>query len=507
MNPVGPEIHFPPITWRAERALVGWLCLLASLHVFIFSAAFPFFNVVDERAHFDLALRYSHGEIPRAVSFASDEAMCYIVLYNSQFFTGNTNGAQRGELLPPPWKLPAAQAAQLVAFKIATAREFDQEASQPPLYYGLAGAWWRLGGWLGFDDGHRLYWLRFLNMPILALIVWLGWRTAGRVFPDKPFPRLAVPALIAFMPDGTFYSIQNDVLSPLCFGAAFLLLLEFWESPAPSFRLAAATGLALAATFLTKISNLPLLAVAGTVLGLKLFRLARAGSLRPAIPAWTVLSVCAGLPMALWMAWCKVHYGDLTGSKPKIAILGWTLKPVSEWLHHPVFTPQGAWTFISGLLARFWQGEISHHTQPMTFPAANDFYTLMTFGILLMAITILLRRPQQHPAPRRFALWLALFLFAAGVVFLGFLSIIYDFHGCYYPSQARPYFTSGRLILGALIPFSLLFTFGFDGALDGIRAGLRARCLLFGGFLLFMLVTEIVTDWPAFGDAYNWFHM
>ena len=99
----------------------------------------------------------------------------------------------------------------------------NHEASQPPLYYSVAGAWWRLGKLLGFDGGQLLYWLRFLNIPLIGALVWLAWLTARKVFPDNLFVRVAVPALIAFLPQTTFYAINNDILSPLTFGAAFLL--------------------------------------------------------------------------------------------------------------------------------------------------------------------------------------------------------------------------------------------------------------------------------------------
>ena len=39
-----------------ERNGVLLLCLFAAIHVFIFSTAFPFFNNVDEEAHFDLVV-------------------------------------------------------------------------------------------------------------------------------------------------------------------------------------------------------------------------------------------------------------------------------------------------------------------------------------------------------------------------------------------------------------------------------------------------------------------
>ncbi len=48
-----------PVTLRYERLIIAGLCLAAAIRVFVFSAAFPFFNNVDEVAHFDLVFKYS----------------------------------------------------------------------------------------------------------------------------------------------------------------------------------------------------------------------------------------------------------------------------------------------------------------------------------------------------------------------------------------------------------------------------------------------------------------
>ena len=102
-------------------------------------------------------------------------------------------------------------------------------------------------------------------------------------------------------------------------------------------------------------------------------------------------------------------------------------------------------------------------------------------------------------------LWFTLGCFAASVVFFGWLSVIYDFQDCFYPSRAHPYFTSGRLLLGALIPFLILFVFGLDRALT--RFGNFAKFFMLTGIILFMLISEITIDWLIFGNPYNWFHL
>jgi Predicted membrane protein (DUF2142) len=495
-NPAGS------LSQSQERKVVSCLCLLAAIHVFIFSAAFPFFNNVDEQAHFDLAVKYSHGEPPRSFAFLSGESLQYIAIFTSQeFLTSDTNAPP-----PPIWLLPPEKIAPVLQFREAGWKNINHEASQPPLYYSLAGFWWRLENVCGLDGARALYGLRFLNICFVAALVWLGYIAARLIFPENKFVRLGVPALIAFLPQTTFYGIQNDVLSPLVFGTAFILLVKLSRAEIPEMKLGAATGVALAATFLTKGSNLPLLAVSALAVLFVTWRLFAAGKLCASLPALIALAFCALLPMAAWLAWCKHNFGDFTGTAEKIQFLGWTHPPFAEWRHHPIFTPQGFWTFLSGLLATFWQGEFMWHRQPLALPAVNLVYVLLSIGLLLFALANLLFSSRLATAAQRHVLWFGLACFVAAILFLGFLSVIYDFHDCFYPSREHPYFTSGRLMLGALVPFLIVLLFGLDCALMRIK-NRRVKSFTLAGLILFMLISEIVTDRPAFFSAYNWFHM
>jgi hypothetical protein len=495
----------PGIPGTRGRAIVWLLCLLAAVHVFVFSAAFPFFNNVDEQIHFDLAVKYSQGRVLRPLEPVSDEAVNYIVLYGSPEYVGIPTNFPDGQFPPPPWKQPLEKVRQTLIAKTATWRAVtNYEVSQPPLYYTLAGAWWRLGKVCGFHDGYLLYWVRFLNVFIVAVLVWLGYVAARMVFPENLFLRLGVPALLAFMPQTALYSIQNDVLSPLCFGVAFILLMRWLQAERPGAFLGMFAGLALAATFLTKITNLPLLAISALAVLFKTWRLFRAEKLRAAAPAVFSLAICAGLPMVLWLAWCKIVFGDFTGSEAKIQFLGWTHKPFAEWWPHPIFTPHGLWIFLSGNLATLWQGEMLWHRQPLAIHGVDSVYAILSVGLLALTLAALFRRPAVTTTQQWQTLSLAFGCFAATLVFFGWLSIIYDFQDCFYPSRAHPYFTSGRLLLGALIPFLLLFVFGLDRALA--RFGNPAKFFMLAGIILFMLVSEISIDWPVFPNPYNWFH-
>ena len=61
-------------------------------------------------------------------------------------------------------------------------------------------------------------------------------------------------------------------------------------------------------------------------------------------------------------------------------------------------------------------------------------------------------------------------------------------------------------MLGALIPFLLLFLYGMDCALSRIKNN-WAKPLALVGLILFMLISEITINRLMFSNAYNWFHM
>jgi hypothetical protein len=232
---------------------------------------------------------------------------------------------------------------------------------------------------------------------------------------------------------------------------------------------------------------------------------AKRGDARAMLPALTTFFFCAAVPAVCWMAWCKYNFGDFTGSAGKIAILHWTLKPFNEWWCHPIFTPSGLWEFVSGLLATFWRGEMQWHSHPLILPVADCCYVILSIIMVAVALLAILPRFKMAEPPQRQALWFGFAGLAAAMVFFGFLSIIYDFHDCFHPSQAHPYFTSGRLMFGALIPFMLLFVYGLDRLLN--RFGNAAKFAVLGALILFMLTTELITDWPVFFSQYNWYHL
>lgn len=487
-----------------EKKIIFLLCLLAAVHVFIFSAAFPFFNNVDEPAQFDNVLRYAHGQVPRGMETTSREASVYLALFCSCAYLGPSVGA----LSPPPWKQPVEKMRQdLVINSAGWQTQKDYEASEPPLYYALTGLWWHMGKGFGLAGGRLLYWLRFINVITIVALVWLAYATACMIFPGSAFIRLAVPALAACMPQTAFYSIGNDTLSPLFFGATFYCLIKWLSKPSPP--VGALMGLAFAAAYLAKATNIPLLAVAAAAMLTKAWQETRKRKFSEILPGLAAFIGCAIPPIVAWMLWCKFNYGGFTGSRLKAEHFGWTVKPFGEWWPHPIFTPWGFWTFLSGNLATFWQGEFQWYyppaARPLALPGSGVIYTLLSLILIGLALPALFSRFCRVTLLQRRALRLGLAGFLAALGFFAVMSIVYDFHDCPYPSRPRPYFTSGRLLLGAVIPFLLLFVYGLDRLLARFKNTTKFTALAV--LISAMLIAEIATDWPAFFNDYNWFHL
>jgi hypothetical protein len=522
-----------------ERKIVLLLCVLAAVHVFIFSAGFPFFNNVDEGMHFDLVLRYAHGQMPGQIELISTNSEPYLGLMSSHEFYERADAFPGGQYPAPLWTLPAEQMRPVWAARSGIWQtEYNYEISQPPLYYALAGLWWHIGGWFGLHGGRLVYWLRFFNMLQVSALIWLAYATARLVFPnnthprsepsstssssssslaapkpceggssvsDNAFLRLAVPAFLAFMPQSAFYSIGNDTLSAICFGIAFLLVVKWLRAEAPSVGLGLATGLAFAATCLSKMTNIPILAVATLVVLFKARQDIQRGKLRENARALAGFLICSELPSLAWIAWCRAHFGDITGSAPKAHFLGWTIKPFAQWWHHSIFSPAGLWTYLSGELGTFWQGELWWHGPRLCLPGSDNIFTLLSLILLTAALPSLLPQYSNLTLTQRTALQLALACFVAELAFFGLMSIIYDFHNCRNPSRDHPYFEAGRMMFGALIPFLLLFVYGLDRLLT--RSGTAIKFATLIAMVTAMLALEIVTDRPAFASPYNWFHL
>jgi hypothetical protein len=491
------------MTFRSERAVILLLCFGAALRVFIFSAAFPFFSNIDEDLHFDLITQYSRSEIPRSFDRLNEKTLDWIVPYASPEFLSAPEQFPDGKVPPPLWKQTGPDVeAETAVTRDAWKSEINFESSQPPLYYIVASFWWWVGKHVGLVGIQALYWIRFLNVLLIAIVVWLGYRIARTIAPDRPDLRIGVPLLLAFFPQNVFYAMNNDVLSPICVGVLFLCVLRWLRTETASVWLGALTGFATASTYLTKLSNLPMAIVALAVIIAAFLHRSRRQP-RTGLLALAALVFFAAIPIASWMAWLKFQFGDVTGSTAKIAFLDWTRKPLAAWWLHPIFTPRGLWTFWSDLIASFWRGEVNWHGHLLDWGLSDRFFAVSSLILLASAIVGVARRTELSPFQQH-AMGIAILMFATGVAFLGLLSIQFDFGSCVNPSQAHPYFTSGRLLSGALIPFALFYVYGITYLFR--RRNPAVALIVLGGIVVFVATSEIITSSAVFASAHNWFH-
>jgi hypothetical protein len=127
------------------------------------------------------------------------------------------------------------------------------------------------------------------------------------------------------------------------------------------------------------------------------------------------------------------------------------------------------------------------------------FITACCFGIIL--------RKDKTNERCRFVLVMSFLVVGISVLFLAFLSTVYDFNGCKYPSWERPYFVSGRLIAGVLLPFMLIYIDGLERIFRrmGKWAMLAAIVVIVIGITLSELWVTIGAG--VFSSPYNWFHL
>jgi hypothetical protein len=501
------------------RIVVALLCVVAAARVFLFAAAFPFFNNMDEQAHVDLVLKYARGHWPDQASEKYDvESAALFAGYGTLEFL-NAPAAVAGGIPPPPWRDASAERAQDVAVRAQRwQRRDNHEAHSPPLYYVAASRWYRAGGLFGLTDGERLYWIRFLGVPLAALMVWCVYAFCRRAYPHAFAMQLGAPLLAAFLPFDAMYVVNSDALGPPLSALTLLAILDWYRRDRPHVAHGMAVGLLASCSMLLKYSN-----VAIVVLFVALCLCRAAGRMRASRDWRSAIGLAAGalgavVPIGAWMMRNVVLFGDLTATRDKVRLLGWTPVSLGDAFRHPIFTPGGFWTFWSRLTQTLWRGEIRWHREPLATPESDAFYTLSASVLLAAAavggIAAAVRRSRESPAPPEHAaramLWT---VFASSVTVLVVISASFDYGACFYPSREFPYLASGRLIGMALVPFVVLYVEGAVqlaaplARLAGPRIAGAAVVVFVAIACGITTVSEIGLTRDIFASAYNWFHL
>src|SRR5690606_20913008 len=274
---------------------------------------------------------------------------------------------------------------------------WDQEGSQPPLYYALAAALTVPLDTSDFESVHRrnrhgkyglpfdrdnnnialhipqaerfpwrgavlsVHLVRFMSVAFGAGTVALTYTLACTRWPDQQPVALLAMALVAFNPMFLFVSgtVSNDNLLVMLSTAALVLMVAVLRGGLTTLR-AGALALTLALAALTKLSGLTLLPVAALVLAIHARHRA---DWRRALLAGAGIVAALLTVTGWWFARNLRLYGELTGLQTMIAIAGLredaTLAAVaSEW-------------------PGFWRGYWAYFGSP-SIPAEPIVYHLFT---------------------------------------------------------------------------------------------------------------------------------
>ena len=124
----------PVAVARHETRIVVALCALAALRVFLFSAAFPFFNNVDEQSHYDLVRKYARGHVPAGLEHLDTDAVRDVLLYGSQEYLVPAGRFPGGVFPPPVWSLPFDRIRAAFESRVQRgSQDLNLESTQPPL--------------------------------------------------------------------------------------------------------------------------------------------------------------------------------------------------------------------------------------------------------------------------------------------------------------------------------------------------------------------------------------
>lgn len=483
------------------------LCGILIVRVFLFNAAFPFWNNVDEQAHFDTVAKYAKGYLPRDNANRYDpESIALIVRHQSPEYLNNLDTLGWSGWPAPLWRAEPGEAERALREESGKWREKkNHEAYSPPVYYAVAAAWYDLGKMLGLQGIRLLYWLRFLNVPVYVALFWLTHLFCRRTFRDSPSMQTATLLLLTFFPQDVFYSINSDVLSPLLALASLLAAFTVYEKGGRR-TLYLATGIAFGATVLVKFSNLPLLAIFALFLLLLVQKAVKAKTLGSEWGKLLLMTAACAAPLILWLGWNAHALGDFTGSSEKTRILGWTVKPLAGMLSHPLFSLDGFVTFTSDLIESFWRGEFLWENEPLASLGMDRLYVASSWLFVCASIANTFLAGKEYSPHQRLAVRISALALFSYVCFLAALSTVYDFGACVNPSQDHPYFSSGRLALGALVPFLVLYLDGLRTLLGKISRSLDPALAVLPLCLVIAVSEANLTD-AVFKSSYNWFHL
>jgi 4-amino-4-deoxy-L-arabinose transferase-like glycosyltransferase len=384
---------------------------------------------------------------------------------------------------------------------------WKQEASQPPLYYSLTGwatAWIDTSDLLDVRrenphvnngvitaDGNTnlvihnpereafpwrgtvlaVHLARLLSVLMSAVTVWLTYRIALELFPERQHLALSAAAVNAFTPMFLFISgaVNNDNLTMLLCALGLLMIVKRLREPAePANRRIGESANRLAEFGLSIGKWLPL----GIVLGLGALTKTSALAMMPIaglaviVVAWRKGSwaeffagtIATAVPVLLIAGWWYVRniqlYGDVTGISAFIDVLGRRAAPASLLQ---------LWGERWGFMLSYWGlfGGVNVALDNWVYHVLNGLAILAVIGVVAYLAALTLRWFREDPIHnwRDFTYELRGYVQGRAPLFLiGLFGVIVV---ALLTQWARVTWSSqGRLVFSAISVWSIFFVLG-----------------------------------------------
>jgi hypothetical protein len=262
---------------------------------------------------------------------------------------------------------------------------------------------------------------------------------------------------------------------------------------------------------LTKWSNMPIL---GVMLVFCIFRFFLLRRTEPGISekiGIAAMLLSSALPLFFWCLRNYAVFVDFTGASERMRQLTWTVLPFRTQLKHPIFSVTGLnlFTHQSGLslflfetIASFWRGEFVWYTERIRSHASDLFFYASSLFFPVVSLWAAMKRGTSQERSKVITAFLFSLVMLAQLLVL---SVMFDFGLSYYPRPDYPYMTSGRLILGALIPFMILYVDGFSLLLRPFRKKAHPLMILLG-IMVIINILDFRESMPLFRAAGTWFN-
>lgn len=489
------------------KKIVLALIVIAAIRIFILNAAFPLFNNMDEDSHYDLVVRYAQGKIPKKGDiYFCRESTENIMLYRTPEYLIASDRFPDGNVPHPLWKYPIEKRKLMLEEGInALMKDTNHEVFSPPVYYTIAAMWYNAGKLMGIHGGYLLFWLRFLNVPLFVALMYVAHLFTVRLYPSKEYLHISVPLLLAFFPQDVFYSIGNDSFSSLFFIVSLFMVIKLYRGDFKKSAYYALTGLLTASTFLVKYSNVAVVVLFIVILFLRANKARwNADACKEHLKIGAALT-CFTVPVMLWFTRNYIVLGDITGDAEKIKMLGWTKKSFFKFWDHPIFTLDGTFYFYSELVKKFWRGEQVWMLKEIASVNCDIFYVLSSTIFIAIAMIVVFFDRNQADRNEKTTNFINLGALLLSVISLLVYSMMYNFGECWYPSQALPFITSGRLIIGAIVPFLVIYLNGFNTIV--CRFMKINPIVILSIIVAALTISEIAIPNRVFHSEYNWFHL